>query len=141
MPNSSASPHVRPSRQTRHLADERAGRARGVAARGVDALDEGHAVEDAGLTLAALANKRASVYIGICSWDYSILQLMPEARPAIDAYTNVGSSLCIAANRISYFFNLVGPSLAVDPACSSSLVATHLGCRSIWNACAALAPM
>jgi acyl transferase domain-containing protein len=92
-----------------------------------------HAVEDAGLTLAALANKRASVYIGICSWDYSILQLMPEARPAIDAYTNVGSSLCIAANRISYFFNLVGPSLAVDTACSSSLVATHLGCRSIWN--------
>src|SRR5262245_15746522 len=34
---------------------------------------------------------------------------------------------------MSYFFNLVGPSLAVDTACSSSLVATHLGCRSIWN--------
>src|SRR5262245_16078719 len=92
-----------------------------------------HAVEDAGLTLAALANKRASVYVGICSWDYSFLQLMPEARAAIDAYTNLGSSLCIAANRISYFFNLLGPSLAVDTACSSSLVATHLGCRSIWN--------
>src|SRR5262249_18556597 len=41
-----------------------------------------HAVEDAGLTLAALANKRASVYVGICSWDYSFLQLMPEARAA-----------------------------------------------------------
>src|SRR5919108_84539 len=92
-----------------------------------------HVVEDAGLTLAALANRRASVYVGICSWDYSILQLMPEARAGIDAYTNLGSSLCIAANRISYFFNLVGPSLAVDTACSSSLVATHLGCRSIWN--------
>src|SRR6266446_1460041 len=92
-----------------------------------------HAVEDAGLTLAALANTRASVYIGICSWDYSILQFMPEARASIDAYTNLGSSLCIAANRISYFFNLLGPSLAVDTACSSSLVATHLGCRSIWN--------
>jgi acyl transferase domain-containing protein/acyl carrier protein/phospholipid N-methyltransferase len=92
-----------------------------------------HAVEDAGLTLAALANRRASVYIGICSWEYSIIQLTPEARAAIDAYTNLGSSLCIAANRISYFFNLRGPSLAVDTACSSSLVATHLGCRSIWN--------
>ena len=55
------------------------------------------------------------------------------ARAAIDAYTNLGSSLCIAANRISYFFNLVGPSLAVDTACSSSLVAAHLACRSIWN--------
>src|SRR5262249_23730716 len=40
---------------------------------------------------------------------------------------------CVAANRISYFFNLIGPSLAVDTACSSSLVAAHLGCRSIWN--------
>jgi acyl transferase domain-containing protein/NADPH:quinone reductase-like Zn-dependent oxidoreductase/short-subunit dehydrogenase/acyl carrier protein len=92
-----------------------------------------HAVEDAGLTLDALAGKRASVYIGICSWDYSFLQLNSESRAAIGPYTNVGSSLCIAANRISYFFNLVGPSLSVDTACSSSLVATHLGCRSIWN--------
>lgn len=92
-----------------------------------------HAAEDAGLTLAQLANKRASVFIGICSWDYSFLQLNSESRSAIDAYTNVGSSLCIVANRISYFFNLKGPSLVVDTACSSSLVATHLGCRSIWT--------
>src|SRR5262245_58213073 len=92
-----------------------------------------HAVEDAGLSLASLAGKRVGVYIGICSWDYSFLQLNSESRAAIDAYTNVGSSLCIAANRISYFFNLAGPSLSVDTACSSSLVATHLGCRSIWN--------
>ena len=92
-----------------------------------------HAVEDAGLSLASLAGKRVGVYIGICSWDYSFLQLNSESRAAIDAYTNVGSSLCIAANRISYFFNLSGPSLSVDTACSSSLVATHLGCRSIWN--------
>ncbi|MGA7426127.1 MAG: SDR family NAD(P)-dependent oxidoreductase [Rhodoplanes sp.] len=92
-----------------------------------------HAVEDAGLTLDALAGTRASVYVGICSWDYSFLQLNSESRAAIGPYTNLGSSLCIAANRISYFFNLAGPSLAVDTACSSSLVATHLGCRSIWN--------
>ena len=92
-----------------------------------------HAVEDAGITLDALAGTRASVYVGICSWDYSFLQLNSELRAAIGPYTNLGSSLCIAANRISYFFNLVGPSLAVDTACSSSLVATHLGCRSIWN--------
>ena len=34
-----------------------------------------HAVEDAGLTLDALAGTRAGVYVGICSWDYSFLQL------------------------------------------------------------------
>ena len=91
------------------------------------------AVEDAGLTLTDLSGSRAGVYIGISTWDYSFLQVKSEERASIDAYTNVGTAQCIAANRISYFFNLVGPSLAVDTACSSSLVATHLACRSIWN--------
>jgi acyl transferase domain-containing protein len=88
------------------------------------------AAEDAGLTLAALAGTRAGVYVGISSFDYSFLQ---NDRAIIDAYTNLGSALCIAANRISYFFNLLGPSLAVDTACSSSLVAVDLACQSIWN--------
>ena len=85
------------------------------------------AVEDAGLTLASLAGKRAGVYVGISSYDYGSLQLDSDDRAGIDAYTNLGSALCIAANRISYFFNLVGPSLAVDTACSSSLVAAAFG--------------
>jgi amino acid adenylation domain-containing protein len=91
------------------------------------------AVEDAGLTLASLAGNRAGVYVGISSFDYASLQFDSAGQTAIDAYTNLGSALCIAANRISYFFNLTGPSLAVDTACSSSLVAAHLGCRNIWN--------
>ena len=78
-----------------------------------------------------LAGKRAGVYVGIGSYDYGIMQM--SDRGAIDAYTNHGSSLCIAANRISYFFNLIGPSLAVDTACSSALVALDLACQGIWN--------
>jgi acyl transferase domain-containing protein/thioesterase domain-containing protein/ubiquinone/menaquinone biosynthesis C-methylase UbiE/acyl carrier protein len=89
------------------------------------------AVEDAGLTLPALVGKRVGVYVGMSSFDYSFQQV--HDRASIDGYTALGLSLCIAANRISYFFNLTGPSLAVDTACSSSLVATHLGCRSIWD--------
>ena len=91
------------------------------------------AVEDAGLTMNSLAGRRAGVYVGISTWDYSFLQSKSEERSSIDAYGNVGTALCISANRISYFFNLVGPSLAVDTACSSSLVATHLACRGLWN--------
>ena len=54
-------------------------------------------------------------------------------RGVIDAYTNTGGSLSIAANRISYCFDLHGPSVAVDTACSSALVAVHLACQSIWE--------
>ncbi|MEL7047701.1 MAG: beta-ketoacyl synthase N-terminal-like domain-containing protein, partial [Pseudomonadota bacterium] len=36
-----------------------------------------------------------------------------------------------AANRVSYYLNLSGPSLAVDTACSSSLVAIHLAVESL----------
>ncbi|MCY8472948.1 beta-ketoacyl synthase N-terminal-like domain-containing protein [Bacillus halotolerans] len=35
------------------------------------------------------------------------------------------------ANRVSHFFNLTGPSLAVSSACSSSLNAIHLACESL----------
>ena len=95
------------------------------------------AVEDAGLTLAALHGKRSGVYVGISSFEYSTHHI--KDRALLDAYTNLGSSLCIAANRISYFFNLLGPSLAVDTACSSSLVALDLACRSLWNGTSELA--
>ena len=44
-----------------------------------------------------------------------------------------GTSLCLAANRLSFAFGLQGPSMAVDTACSSSMVAVHLACQSIRN--------
>jgi acyl transferase domain-containing protein len=36
------------------------------------------------------------------------------------AHTGTGTAMSLAANRISYAFDLHGPSLAVDTACSSS---------------------
>src|SRR6186713_3719724 len=35
------------------------------------------------------------------------------------------------ANRVSYFCDFQGPSLAVDTMCSSSLTAIHLACESL----------
>nr|QEE83323.1 polyketide synthase 2122 [Alternaria oxytropis] len=40
-------------------------------------------------------------------------------------------SASLASNRLSWFYNLRGPSLTVDTACSSSLTAFHLACQSI----------
>jgi len=41
------------------------------------------------------------------------------------------SLLYSIANRISYFLDLTGPSMAIDTACSSSMTALHLACQSI----------
>src|SRR5579875_2453210 len=91
------------------------------------------ALEDGGQVLERLSGSKTAVYVGISSWDYSIAQMDLRDRAFIDTYTNTGGSLSIAANRISYCFDLRGPSVAVDTACSSALVAVHLACKSIWE--------
>lgn len=89
------------------------------------------ALEDAGEVPARLSGSRTGVFVGISSSEYGALHL--SNADSIDAYVNVGNALSVAANRISYFLDLRGPSLAVDTACSSSLVAVHLACRSLWS--------
>jgi acyl transferase domain-containing protein/acyl carrier protein/NADP-dependent 3-hydroxy acid dehydrogenase YdfG len=44
---------------------------------------------------------------------------------------DAGSAIGGIANRVSYHFDLKGPSLTVDTMCSSSLVAIHLAVRSL----------
>ncbi len=91
------------------------------------------AIEDAGLSINDLNGSKTGVFIGISAHDYGDLQNAYQERVNIGAHTNVGSAMCIAANRISYSYNLTGPSFALDTACSSSLNAIHMACRSIWE--------
>lgn len=46
-------------------------------------------------------------------------------------YEGTGNGSAMISNRLSWFFDLKGPSLSLDTACSSSLVALHLACQSI----------
>src|SRR3954452_8277399 len=91
------------------------------------------AIEDAGMAPERIAGTNSGVFVGIATLDYGGIQTSTTERRSINAYTNLGLTLCIAANRLSYLFDLHGPSLSVDTACSSSLVATHLACQSIWS--------
>ncbi|TWU43963.1 Phthioceranic/hydroxyphthioceranic acid synthase [Novipirellula aureliae] len=89
------------------------------------------AFEDAGVPVETVAGQPVSVFVGISSIDYSVASLSFEDRSVLGAYSNTGGSSSIAANRISYCFDLRGASVAVDTACSSSLVALHMACESL----------
>ncbi len=87
------------------------------------------AIEDAGFDGATLGGSPVGVYVGGSSWDYLTLH---TGDPSImDAYAMTGATLCSLANRVSYAFDLRGPSLTMDTACSSSLVALHQACEAI----------
>ncbi|MFN8674492.1 MAG: amino acid adenylation domain-containing protein [Candidatus Sericytochromatia bacterium] len=89
-----------------------------------------NAIQDAGIITENLKNTNTGVFIGISSSDYSYISRKPEQ---VDMYSISGVSLSVASNRISYFFDLKGPSVSIDTACSSSLTATHLACQSLIN--------
>ncbi|GAB2610914.1 hypothetical protein GCM10027168_49760 [Streptomyces capparidis] len=95
------------------------------------------ALEDAGIPADRIAGSSTGVFVGISTFDHAQRRL--DDLTAIDAYTATGSALSIAANRLSYLFDLRGPSMAVDTACSSSLVAVVMACRSLARGEAGLA--
>lgn len=94
-------------------------------------------LEDAGMAPDSLRGSKTAVYVGIASNDYAnVAQSDPRN---VDVHTNSGSTLSIASNRISYLFDLKGPSVSVDTACSSALVAINLACESVWSGEATMA--
>ena len=87
------------------------------------------AMESAQIRPSALEGSDCGVYIGISGLDYGMRLL--DDLSSMGAHSMTGNTLSIAANRLSYVFNLHGPSMAVDTACSSSLVALHQACTAL----------
>lgn len=83
-----------------------------------------HTLEDAGYTRRRLANRQVGLYVAAMWGGYQHLG-------ACQASTD--SSFASIANRASYFFDLHGPSMALDTTCSGSLTALHLACESLRN--------
>jgi acyl transferase domain-containing protein len=70
-----------------------------------------------------------AVFDDIEPLDYEYISLRDQSWTP--RYAATGNGIAIMSNRISYFFNLHGPSMTVDTGCSSSLVAIHLAAQSL----------
>ncbi|WAC94581.1 polyketide synthase Pks13 [Mycobacterium sp. Aquia_213] len=89
------------------------------------------ALEHARIPASSLRGEAVGVYVGFTNADYGFLAISDPtlAHP----YAITGNSHAIIANRVSYFYDFRGPSVAVDTACSSSLVATHQAVQALRN--------
>ncbi|KAI1124687.1 putative polyketide synthase [Nemania abortiva] len=86
-------------------------------------------LENAGIPMKGLVRSDTSVFVASSSTEYPSMML--DDLDNIPLYAAVGSGTTMLANRLSHFYDLRGPSVALDTACSGGLVATHLGCQSI----------
>nr|WP_019972601.1 polyketide synthase Pks13 [Mycobacterium sp. 141] len=87
------------------------------------------ALEHARIPASSLRGASVGVYIGSSTNDYSFLAM---SDPSVaHPYAITGTASSIIANRVSYFYDFRGPSVAVDTACSSSLVAAHHGVQAL----------
>ncbi|KGO60765.1 Acyl transferase/acyl hydrolase/lysophospholipase [Penicillium expansum] len=85
--------------------------------------------ENSGIPIDTLPGSNTAVYSGSMTNDYELL----STRDIYDMPHNsaTGNGRTMLANRLSWFFDLQGPSIMMDTACSSSLTAVHLAAQSL----------
>lgn len=84
-------------------------------------------LEDAGYTPKNIA-RDTGVFVGVIASDYNTYTNQ-AAVEGESGYRN--SDYYQIPNRISYFFDFHGPSVAIDTACSSAGAALHIACQSL----------
>lgn len=83
----------------------------------------------AGIPMESVNGSATAVYTGCFSMDYTLqLARDPENAPT---YAALGMSISMLANRLSWFFNLSGPSIGLDSACSSTAMAVDIACQAL----------
>ena len=87
------------------------------------------ALENSGIPKQSVFGENVGVFVGSSFNDYELNNVRDlDTSPM---YQATGCHPALLSNRISYYFNLKGPSLTVDTACSSSLVALHQASQSL----------
>ncbi|HEX2924898.1 MAG TPA: SDR family NAD(P)-dependent oxidoreductase, partial [Ruminiclostridium sp.] len=89
------------------------------------------AIEDAGYCISNMSGKKVGLFVGVSTSDYQ--DILRENEVSIEAYSALGITHSVLANRISYLFNWHGESQPIDTACSSSLVAIHRAVSNLQN--------
>ncbi|KAL8787994.1 MAG: hypothetical protein Q9213_001886 [Squamulea squamosa] len=87
------------------------------------------ALENAGLTLEDIRGSDTAVYVAVFGRDYD--QMLCKDPLEFGKYHMTGTGNSIVSNRISYMFDLKGPSMTLDTGCSGGLVALHQACQSL----------
>ncbi len=83
------------------------------------------AFEDAGYTRRMLQGTNTGVFLGDVMNEYR--QIIPE----VSASAVIGNVTPFITSRISYFYDLHGPTVNVSTTCSTALVAVHEACQSL----------
>nr|A0A6F9DXA0.1 RecName: Full=Partially reducing polyketide synthase men1; Short=R-PKS men1 [Menisporopsis theobromae]CAB3277415.1 Men1 [Menisporopsis theobromae] len=87
------------------------------------------AFENAGLSMDSLAKSQTGCWVSSFSQDWKEMHFSdPDAAPK---YAMSGMQPELLSNRVSYFFDLQGPSMTIETACSGSLVGLHVACQSL----------
>ncbi|KAI0197537.1 polyketide synthase PksD [Astrocystis sublimbata] len=89
------------------------------------------ALENAGIPVEQVAGSDTAVFSSSMAEDFMrIVSKDPDQAPM---NTPTGTTPCMLANRLSWYFDLTGPSIQVNTACSSSMIAMDLACRSLQS--------
>ena len=86
-------------------------------------------LEDAGISLNALARRKTGVFVGVWLNEYE--RHAEALAPVAEFFLITGGPLYGTSSRLAFQFDLRGPDISVNAACGSSLVAVHLATRSL----------
>uniref|UniRef100_A0A8B9MP20 Fatty acid synthase n=1 Tax=Accipiter nisus TaxID=211598 RepID=A0A8B9MP20_9AVES len=87
------------------------------------------AIMDGGINPATLRGTDTGVWIGASGSEAG--EALSQDPVELVGYSMTGCQRAMLANRISYFYDLTGPSLTIDTACSSSLIALENAYKAI----------
>jgi 3-oxoacyl-(acyl-carrier-protein) synthase/enoyl-CoA hydratase/carnithine racemase/acyl carrier protein len=91
------------------------------------------AIENAGYISDEFKRRKTGVFVAMYNQDFMHYASLPLWDEMSRTYLATGSAHSLVPNRISYTFDLRGPSEITDTACSSGLVAIHRAAQSIRN--------